>query len=368
MLLNEKNVVYEPTYKNGTLLVTEKDQIFVKCLSEEIQINGKVTTMYSTNITCINGIKFKVEGYSGDVSFDNIQCTSFPRSRARYTGKNCLNNKNYKEIEIGYDLGKKFLRNNLICFDAVNQSTLYSSFNMSDKIKAAQINIPRPDFIEGSFYNIGNKNVNNLYVRGTQRKTINQLLGMTNNNYTIIGKSNDYFLSRGHLTAKADFIYGYDQRSTFYYVNAAPQWQTFNEGNWNELEQSIRYFVGNGVSNVTVYTGTYGITTLPHANNGRQTQLHLYVDNGKRGIPVPEIYWKIIYNPVKQLGTAFVGVNDPYYGKKHKKLCNDISSDIPWLRLDSMNVTAGISYTCTVDDLRKSVKTIPVFTVKGVLK
>lgn len=368
ILVNESNVLYEPTFKNGTLVFHDKDKIFIKCPGKFIKIKGKVTTLTSTNITCSNAVKFKVQGFSGDIDFDDIQCSDFPRPWARYTGKNCLNNKNDKEIEIGFDFGNDFLRNYLVCFDSLNQSALYSVFNMSSKIKAAQISIPRPDFIEGQFYNVGDRSVNNLYVRGSQRNTINQLLGMANNNYTFIGKSDDYFLSRGHLTAKADFVYGFEQRSTFFYVNVAPQWQSFNEGNWNNLEQSVRYFVGAGVTDVMVYTGTHGVYTLPHAKTGKQTKLYLYVNNGKHGIPVPEVYWKIIYNPKKQLGTAFVGVNDPYDGQKHTKLCNDISADIPWLRWNANNATGGIGYTCKVDDLRKSIKTIPQFVVKGILK
>lgn len=45
------------------------------------------------------------------------------------------------------------------------------------------------------------------------------------------------FLARGHLAAKTDFIYATGQRATFYFINAAPQWQPFNAGNWNWLEQ-----------------------------------------------------------------------------------------------------------------------------------
>lgn len=45
------------------------------------------------------------------------------------------------------------------------------------------------------------------------------------------------FLARGHLAAKTDFIYATGQRASFYFINAAPQWQPFNAGNWNRLEQ-----------------------------------------------------------------------------------------------------------------------------------
>lgn len=49
--------------------------------------------------------------------------------------------------------------------------------------------------------------------------------------------TNNQFLARGHLTAKSDYIFASGQRATFFFTNAAPQWQPFNAGNWNNLEQ-----------------------------------------------------------------------------------------------------------------------------------
>jgi DNA/RNA endonuclease G (NUC1) len=72
----------------------------------------------------------------------------------------------------------------------------------------------------------------------------------------------EHFLSRGHLAARADFIFGSQQRATFYYVNAAPQWHRFNAMNWEALEHSVRVLVGKRNINLDVYTGTFGIATL----------------------------------------------------------------------------------------------------------
>lgn len=97
----------------------------------------------------------------------------------------------------------------------------------------------------------------NLYKRATQRVTFTTLLGSAALAEDHIHLTNDYFLSKGHLVAKADFLYGAQQLTTFWYSNAAPQWQTFNGNNWNALENDCRSFAGSLGADLEVYTGTY---------------------------------------------------------------------------------------------------------------
>ncbi len=40
------------------------------------------------------------------------------------------------------------------------------------------------------------------------------------------------YMARGHLAPDADFVYESFQDATYYYFNAAPQWQSINNGNW----------------------------------------------------------------------------------------------------------------------------------------
>lgn len=57
--------------------------------------------------------------------------------------------------------------------------------------------------------------------------------------------------------AKADFLHGSAQMATFWYTNAAPQWQTFNGNNWNALENDARSLAARLGKDLDVYTGTY---------------------------------------------------------------------------------------------------------------
>ncbi|XP_025074329.1 uncharacterized protein LOC112552708 [Pogonomyrmex barbatus] len=170
------------------------------------------------------------------------------------------------------------------------------------------------------------------------------------------------YLSRGHMVAKADFVYGAQQRSTFWYLNTAPQWQTFNGGNWNSLEISVRYFAATYHLDLDVYTGVHGHMTMKDIYDNQEP---LYLD----ALSVPKFYWKVIYDPLSKQGTAFVGLNDPFITSITDDiyLCKDISEKIEWLIWQPKNITAGISYACSVDDLREAVPTVPLFDVIDIL-
>lgn len=76
--------------------------------------------------------------------------------------------------------------------------------------------------------------VNNRYTVAQQKVTISNYVGSDLAEKYV---TSTQYLARGHLAAKTDFIYATGQRATFYFINCAPQWQLFNGGNWNMLEQ-----------------------------------------------------------------------------------------------------------------------------------
>lgn len=57
--------------------------------------------------------------------------------------------------------------------------------------------------------------------------------------------------------AKSDNVHAAAQMATFWYSNAAPQWQTFNGGNWNALEGAVRKYAARQQKDLICYTGTY---------------------------------------------------------------------------------------------------------------
>ncbi|CAB4067048.1 unnamed protein product [Lepeophtheirus salmonis] len=88
----------------------------------------------------------------------------------------------------------------------------------------------------------------------------------------------------GHLSPDSAFVYDGEQEGTYFFVNVAPQYQSFNKGNWLALEYAVRDLAKNQYSKLTVYTGTYEILEL------HQKQIFLLE---KKFIPVPRYFWKM---------------------------------------------------------------------------
>ena len=122
----------------------------------------------------------------------------------------------------------------------------------------------------------------------------------------------EVYLARGHLTPNADFASREERASTFYFINAAPQWQYFNGKSWSQLENRIRNYAKSGQGKtLQVITGTDGVFKdnsgewyltwkMPDANN-----------NKIKKIPVPNFFWKIVWDDAKRAGIAFIGSNHP---------------------------------------------------------
>lgn len=329
-------------------------------------ISGTSTGKDLLEAKCDSGIKFVVQGSS--VPFNTIKCTEDTYHIARYTGKKCANSK-HREIEIGFEVNKRFIRHITSCFDDNLQNVLYAQSYLSSTILGFQSGYPRPDnFLTGPFYNVQPDTVDYLYTRKGQRKTINKILGLSSSNTSIIHPTNNYFLAKGHYVAKSDFVYGSQHRLTFYYVNVAPQWQTFNGGNWNTIEGDCRVLASKRNIDLTVYTGSHGITTLPDTS-GKEQKLYLWVNSsGKKGIPVPAIYYRVVYEPKSKAGIVLIGVNNPYKEDvKNDIICKDVCDKVSWLTWKRHELKLGYGYCCDVNDFRKTVNVLPSFEVKSLL-
>ena len=82
------------------------------------------------------------------------------------------------------------------------------------------------------------------YYRSYEIASVTNILGSNNdgNGNQVIepGSSTSTYLARGHLSPDADFVWDALQNATYYFINAAPQFQSFNNGNWKALEGAVR--------------------------------------------------------------------------------------------------------------------------------
>lgn len=359
-----------PIDNTGKLSFKSKETVEINCPGGFIRVQNVTQDVSVAIATCSTSNKFKILDKS--VPLTDISCTKYPKHEARYSGKTCYESS--KEIIIGFPLKEEFLKQITVCFDDIEQNSLYSTYTLSRAIAGYQINYPRPDFIEGNFYKLDGLKLNTLYTRNVQRETINGVIGLDNDDYTYIHKTDDYYLARGHLTAKTDFIYGSQQRFTFYYVNVAPQWQTLNAGNWLTIEGNVRDYASNNNIDLIVYTGTYGVTTLPNAieegEEEEDIELYLHYDKNDNGVvPVPNLFWKVIYEPIGKKGIALIAINNPHYENVEEHvICENVCDEIDWLTWKSANIKLGYGYCCDVDDFRETIDYLPAFQVDGLLK
>nr|CAD7202188.1 unnamed protein product [Timema douglasi] len=351
-----------PTPPSDVINFNRGETVRIACPGSFITARGAGVT--EAVATCVTGRTFTIEGFSYD--FRNLVCSSYPWHTARNTGRTC-NSGRASEIEIGFQVGTDFFRVLDVCFDNNHLNPLWTKFDLVGSIGGYQRSFPRPSWIRGAFY--PGVSPDNQYLRANQIATIGEILGSQALGERYVSRTTDFYLARGHLVAKADYVYGSQHRATFYYVNAAPQWQTFNGGNWERLESSVRNYASSRRFNLVVYTGTYGVTTLPNAR-GQQRELYLYNDaNGNHALPIPKVFWKVVYNPVTRAGAVFLGVNNPYLTTLTNDylLCADVSNRISWLLWSPNNLTLGYSYVCEVNDFRRAVPTLPSFTVTSLL-
>ncbi|XP_037814328.1 uncharacterized protein LOC119605356 [Lucilia sericata] len=351
---------FYPFSDTGRIDVAAGKNIEIHCTSGfAAPLSGKTHTA-----TCVSGTTFKVNGVQH--SLPSLVCTSWPAFVAKKSGSSC--NGGTTLVNVGFELSSsRFMRQYQVCFNEHEEVTRYVYHKLFPGSNYYETGVERLNFATAGFF--AGKNVDNLYTQSKQKETIDRELGYNAEKY--FDNKKNIFLARGHMAAKADFMYASEQRATFLFLNTAPQWQVFNAGNWARVEDGVRAWVTKHKKTVECWTGVYGVTTLPN-KNGVQTHLYLSYDANHNGlIPVPKLYFRVVIEPSTRKGIVFIGVNNPHLTlaeiKKDYIICPDISdkvSYIPWKKTD---IVAGYSYACEVAEFRKKVTTLPSFSVSGLL-
>lgn len=135
-----------------------------------------------------------------------------------------------------------------------------------------------------------------------------------------------------------------------------PFLQAFNGGNWVRVENAARSKAANLKQDLLVFTGTYGILSLP---NGSGTQIPLTLE--ANGIEVPKWYWKILKAPHLNAAIVLIGLNNPFATSLtgNALLCPNICSTSGWGMTQYTDFTKGYTYCCNVNDFAKAVSFVP---------
>ncbi|XP_037940732.1 uncharacterized protein LOC119673507 [Teleopsis dalmanni] len=348
---------FYPFNANGCVTLNSGDSIEFVCSDRfAAPLEGK-----NVIATCVRGSIFKVNGK--DIDVYSISCTSWQYFTAKRTGKSCNGG---ILIEVGFQLDdKRFAKQYAVCFNESEEVTRYVHHMLSPGSNNFAIGVDCGRFTTANFFH--REDVDRLYTRVQHQATINNLLGCSK----YFDDRNDVILTRGHLAAKADFVYASQQRATYILINAAPQWHSFNGGNWEKIESSLRYWVFKQNKYIECWTGVWGVSSLLDINNQYQP---LYLDYNSRNnglIPVPKLFFRVVIEPSTGKGIVFVGVNNPYLSLddilKDYVLCPDVSDVVTFINWNKRNIKQGYCYACEVAEFAKAVPNLPKFSVNGLL-
>lgn len=307
------------------------------------------------SVYCVSGNQFRV----GNVKFrfNELRCQRLPPHRTKRTNETCTNG---QIIEIGFQTEQNWLKLITVCHNFTFSSTHWVHYYQNPENQGLQQGYPRIRFIQADLYE--GLNVEKLYSRYVQRQTISRILGSEKLGADLVAETGDLFMARGHMAARSDFIFGTHQQATFYFINVAPQWQTFNGGNWVAVEHNLKRYVDRKNINIQIYTGTYGVVTYKDIN-GVPREIYLASNGTERRIPVPKIYYKIAIDFSRLAGVVFVGINNPYATKEEiltdYTYCEDVMDKINYIPWNRQNITLGHIYACNVNEFADAIGELP---------
>uniref|UniRef100_A0A182IU94 DNA/RNA non-specific endonuclease/pyrophosphatase/phosphodiesterase domain-containing protein n=1 Tax=Anopheles atroparvus TaxID=41427 RepID=A0A182IU94_ANOAO len=320
----------------------------------------------SITVTCVIDAQFNYD--SQMYGFWEFGCIANWRSVARRTAQRCYNDATI--VEIGFDLGNRFPKVLDVCHDEVTFDNHYVVHEFTPANAGFEQGVARPGWIQTGFF--PGVTVNTLYTVNMQRETIATILSSQARADELVQTTNNgIYMARGHIAARADFVYATQQNATFWFLNTAPQWQNFNAGNWERIESSVKTFVASRNIRVRVYGGTYGVQTQADGN-GDHHQIFLDFDpNGRTRLRAPKIYYKILHNEAQNSGIVLIGVNNVHISLEEIRrdyiFCTDVSSRIGWINWERENIARGYSYACEVNEFNRVTGHLPHLNVAGLL-
>ncbi|KAB7498474.1 hypothetical protein Anas_04327, partial [Armadillidium nasatum] len=261
---------------------------------------------------------------------EDINCKRRPMGSIRHTNIKCHGTKDGVFHVIGWKIDTNwFIPQIIVCWDGTRETTLFTKHIIHGQYLKNRVPSPgRPNFKREEFYS---ENIGEFYTHKFQENTFKFLLGRVSN----IPGSRRYYFARGHLAPDADFVNPSEQDETYFYSNAIPQLQSFNNGNWKKVENSLRDLAMEKNRSLVVYSGTFGILTL---KDERGKDVPIYLCPEKHLYPIPLIIWKVVHDPVAKEAVTILGLNTMTNEADKREAffdtCDNICDQILWLEID----------------------------------
>lgn len=367
---------YHPSDRRGIIEANVNQEIELFCTGGFASPAG--ITLTSIRVACSSGVRFRFNNIL--YNMNEFRCRDWPVAipRRRSPVQRCFNNAIM--VDVGFTVLSRFLTVFSVCHDTVTEENYFTAYHFTPASDANERNVVRPSWAQSDFF--PGKNVDNLHTRFVQRRTIGEILNSPAQAARWIEEEpSDIFLARGHMAAMTDFISANEQRSTFFFVNTAPQFQTFNSLNWVSVEISSRRLAADRNINLEVYTGTFGRGQLQDAGG---TWRDIFLAWPQRQIPMPRLFYKILINRANRSGVVLLGkknlfsavpfsknsrinfclgVNNPHLTLaeilRDYVICTDVADRINYVTWQRTNLNRGYSYACEVNNFLSRVPHIP---------
>lgn len=361
------NIMMVPQTPDGVLRLEPDQKVELYCSGKGFDAPFEAKELLTA--TCGNHDEFMIDGYL--VRFDEIRCHDPVATSADRSLDRTICGPEVTQINVGFQLFNRFIYTMEICHDETLESTRFAFYSQGRTNVAYQQFFNTPSFKIGTFYQ--GRDLDKLYTIQNQRVNVFSKLGSAQVS-KLLDESKGLFLVPGQLAGRSEFIYEPQQRTTFNYVNTAPQWQSISVGNWPLIEEGVQKYLFLNTLHVDIYTGTFGVLEYNDEKNVPRELYMRYDDKFRVGrIPVPKFFYKIVIAKSLNRGIAFVVLNDPHAVKpdfeyRGYRLCKNISRYVTYLDWSQQNSTMGYAIACDVKDLAKSVGHLPeAATAVGVL-
>ncbi|XP_005182499.2 uncharacterized protein LOC101891285 [Musca domestica] len=337
--------LFKPTGK--TTDIPEGASLYLVCTGNK----NVITSLNVASLVLQCSADQFVDANNNAYNLYDIVCKSIPSSTLRLTSDGCSQNRG-TIFEAGYMVDQTFYGPVFeMCYDNVTETTYYTH----NVINGAAIDYNIKESTRRSFSAEGLKltttKTNNYY---TQKNQIERFENYFGPDQSYIDSIN--YLARGHLTPDADFVFGYEQLSTYYYANVEPEFQPVNAGNWLRVEELARSVAASHGNDLETYNGAFGQLQLPTVNG---KMVDIYLDDAKQ-FGVPEYYFKVLLNRASDAAIVFVSVNNPHaVDGESREICESVCDEADLKHANFPTLSKGYTFCCRLEDFKLSYDGLP---------